>query len=113
MPLLFSYGTLQQEAVQITTFGRRLEGGPDALLGYERSTVIVKDPAFVAESGSAEHAIVIPAAQGDSRVEGMVFEVTNAELAQTDAYEPDGYVRMTARLASGRTAWVYTVVEAT
>ena len=26
MPLLFSYGTLQQDEVQISTFGRRLEG---------------------------------------------------------------------------------------
>ena len=28
MPLLFSYGTLQLEAVQLSTFGRRLEGAP-------------------------------------------------------------------------------------
>ena len=26
MPFLFSYGTLQQEAVQLSTFGRRLDG---------------------------------------------------------------------------------------
>ena len=26
MPLLFSYGTLQQEEVQLATFGRRLDG---------------------------------------------------------------------------------------
>ena len=26
MPLLFSYGTLQQEEVQLSTFGRKLEG---------------------------------------------------------------------------------------
>jgi hypothetical protein len=26
MPLLFSYGTLQQEAVQLSTFGRPLHG---------------------------------------------------------------------------------------
>src|SRR5689334_5312839 len=32
--LLFAYGTLQQEAVQLATFGRRLEGVEDALPGY-------------------------------------------------------------------------------
>lgn len=113
MPLLFSYGTLRHEAVQLANYGRLLEGGADALVGYERSTVIVDDPAFVAQSGSAEHAIVIPAAHPESRVEGMVFEVTDTELAQTDEYEPDGYERTRVVLASGRTAWVYTVVEST
>ena len=34
MPKLFSYGTLQQEDVQLATFGRRLTGVSDALVGY-------------------------------------------------------------------------------
>jgi hypothetical protein len=32
---LFSYGTLQQEGVQLATFGRKLEGRPDQLNGYK------------------------------------------------------------------------------
>ena len=32
MPLLFSYGTLQQAEVQLATFGRLLQGAPDALV---------------------------------------------------------------------------------
>ncbi|MGH9961724.1 MAG: gamma-glutamylcyclotransferase, partial [Pyrinomonadaceae bacterium] len=39
MPLLFSYGTLQQESVQLSTFGRLLQGQGDALLGFEQSLV--------------------------------------------------------------------------
>ena len=39
MPLLFSYGTLQEERVQLSTFGRRLRGETDALPGYEPSLV--------------------------------------------------------------------------
>ncbi len=35
MPLLFSYGTLQQEDVQLSTFGRLLQGQRDELLGFE------------------------------------------------------------------------------
>ena len=31
---LFSYGTLQQDEVQLATFGRLLEGRKDALPGY-------------------------------------------------------------------------------
>jgi hypothetical protein len=33
--LLFSYGTLRQPEVQRTTFGRELEGRPDAIVGFE------------------------------------------------------------------------------
>lgn len=33
--LLFAYGTLQLEAVQMSTFGRRLNGTSDALQGFE------------------------------------------------------------------------------
>jgi hypothetical protein len=32
---LFSYGTLQLEAVQMATFGRQLTGTSDALRGFE------------------------------------------------------------------------------
>lgn len=38
---------------------------------------------------------------------GTVFEVTEAELAAADRYEPAGYKRVSARLASGKQAWVY------
>jgi hypothetical protein len=37
----------------------------------------------------------------------MVFELSDAELASADAYEPAGYTRISATLASGRRAWVY------
>ena len=36
---LFSYGTLQSVAVQLATFGRRLAGKADRLIGY-RVTLI-------------------------------------------------------------------------
>ena len=107
MPLLFSYGTLQDEAVQQSTFGRRLESKPDALLGYEQSMLTVGDPAFVASSGSAEHAVVRTSDDPGARVPGVALEVTDAELEMADAYEPEGYVRVRAALASGREAWVY------
>jgi len=43
----------------------------------------------------------------DRRVKGTVLEVTERELAEADAYEPAGYERIRAPLASGREAWVY------
>lgn len=107
MPLLFSYGTLQQEAVQLSTFGRRLRGEPDELVGFEQSVFRIADPEFVATSGKADHAIVRFTGRPDSRVKGTVLEVTERELAEADAYEPAGYERIRAPLASGREAWVY------
>ena len=107
MPLLFSYGTLQQEAVQVSTFGRLLEGHPDELVGFEQSLFEIEDPEFVAKSGKSHHAIVTFNGRSDSRVSGMVFEVTDAELMRADEYEPAGYKRVSAMLASGKEAWVY------
>jgi len=37
MTLLFSYGTLQEESVQPATFGRRLQGSKDELVGFQLS----------------------------------------------------------------------------
>ena len=107
MPLLFSYGTLRQEAVQRSTFGRLLRGEPDDLVGFEESVLRVGDPEFVAESGKADHAIVRFTGRDESRVRGTAFEVSEAELASADRYEPAGYTRILATLASGRRAWVY------
>jgi hypothetical protein len=107
MPLLFSYGTLQHPSVQMSTFGRHLRGERDELVGFELGVFTVADPAFVATSGKADHAIVRFDGHPDSRVAGTAFEVTEAELMQSDQYEPAGYARTLATLASGRQAWVY------
>jgi hypothetical protein len=110
MPYLFSYGTLREEAVQLTTFGRLLHGQPDELIGFEQSLLRVDDPQFVATSGKADHAVVRFTGRPDSHVSGMVFEVTELELAKADEYEPAGYERVATTLASGTQAWVYTAV---
>jgi len=107
MPLLFSYGTLQQDAVQLSTFGRLLHGQPDQLVGFEQSLLKIEDPEFVATSGKAHHAIVRFNGKTDSRVNGTVFELSEGELASADRYEPAGYKRISTKLASGKQAWVY------
>ncbi len=107
MPLLFSYGTLQQESVQLSTFHRRLAGHPDELIGYEQSLVRIDDEAVVAASGRTHHPIVRHNGRPESRVAGTVFEISDDELAEADRYEVDAYRRVSAQLASGRTAWVY------
>src|SRR5262249_19727750 len=103
----FSYGTLQRQAVQMSTFGRLLQGQADDLIGFELTSFTVQDAAFVAASGKAQHAMVKFNGRPDSQVRGMVFEVTDADLAHADQDEPAGYKRILAPLASGKEAWVY------
>jgi Gamma-glutamyl cyclotransferase, AIG2-like len=107
MPRLFSYGTLQQDDVQLATFGRRLTGVSDALVGYRQSMVAIQDPEVVRTSGKTHHPIVAFTGKREDCAPGVVFEITDAELAQADAYEVAAYVRVKAPLASGLEAWVY------
>ncbi len=108
MALLFSYGTLQEERVQIATYGRRLAGEPDELVGFAPSLVPIDDPVVAARLGKTHHANALFTGNDASRMPGTVFEITDDELAGTDVYEsPFRYKRLLARLASGRQAWVY------
>ena len=99
MPLLFSYGTLQQENVQRSVFARRLDGRRDELPAFEQGVVT---------TGKTQHANVKFNGNEESRVPGTVFEITDAELASADTFETAfSYKRVAAKLASGRQAWVY------
>jgi hypothetical protein len=46
--LVFSYGTLQLESVQLATFGRRLAGTADELPGFAQSMMKIDDLEVVA-----------------------------------------------------------------
>lgn len=108
MPLIFSYGTLQREPVQIETFGRPLAGRRDSLPGFELAKVRIEDARTVARLGMTHFDNA--RYTGDKRhvVAGMVFEITDAELIQADAYEkPARYQRRKVTLSSGSRAWVY------
>ena len=104
---LFSYGTLRQPEVQMGTFGRLLEGRPDALVGYVLAPLAISDSHVVALSGAAVHSIARATGREEDWVEGAVFLLTPQELAAADAYEVDAYARAETVLASGRTAFVY------
>lgn len=109
---LFSYGTLQQPNVQIATFGRLLEGRPDALPGFALAPLPITDPDVIATSGSAVHHIAVPTGNPADQVPGIVFAITPAELEAADGYEVDSYGRIEAGLASGVRAFVYVETEA-
>ena len=105
--LLFSYGTLQLESVQVATFGRRLAGTEDGLPGFEESLVKIEDASVVATSGKTHHPIVRFTGRESEIVYGTAFEVTEQELQKADTYEVSAYKRISVTLLSGVRAWVY------
>lgn len=107
--LLFSYGTLRQPDVQRATFGREIDGRPDAIVGYHLDYVTITDPHVIATSGSDRHPVLVASDRPDSTVDGTVFTITAAELAAADDYEVDDYTRVLVPLRSGRRAWMYTL----
>jgi gamma-glutamylcyclotransferase (GGCT)/AIG2-like uncharacterized protein YtfP len=94
MPLLFSYGTLRDPAVQRANFGRELEGRDDRLPGY---TLRLAEP----------HPTVVETGDEADTVAGVVFEVSDDELVAADGYRVNDYHRRLVSLASGVRAWVY------
>ena len=104
---LFSYGTLQRRDVQLATYGRPLNGSPDALLGYRLEVLPDRDPDAVRISGTKTHMVVRRTGHPADRVPGIVFLLTAEELAATDIYEGSDYGRVELTLESGRQAIVY------
>lgn len=108
---IFSYGTLRDESVQLSVFGRRLKGESDQLTGYRVVEIEIQDPDYVAFTGSTKYGNLHFTKAGTDQVEGIVFELESGDLALSDAYEPAPYHRTLVELASGKQAWVYWVMD--
>ena len=105
--LLFSYGTLQLEPVQLANFGRRLTGTKDALPGFEPALIEISDEATVRLSGKSRHTIARYTGRATDSIAGTAFEVTADELLAADKYEVAEYIRVAVVLESGRRVWAY------
>jgi hypothetical protein len=104
---LFFYGTLRDPVVQVASFGRELGGSTDVLPGFRLDTVEIGDPGVVSTSGLARHPIARATGDPADRIEGTVFEISDAELDAADAYETGDYQRVRVLLGSGTAAWAY------
>ena len=104
---LFSYGTLQLEAVQMATFGRQLTGTSDALQGFKLVSLKIEDPAVIAISGKAYHTMAKFTGRATDVVSGVVFAVTPDEIQNADKYEVAAVKRIAVILESGARAWAY------
>jgi gamma-glutamylcyclotransferase (GGCT)/AIG2-like uncharacterized protein YtfP len=94
---LFTYGTLQQEKIQLSVFSRTLSGFNDSLLGYKLST----------EKVAGAYPVIQSSDKLTDFVNGQVYMCTNAEILEADKYEGPAYKRIKVILNSGKNAWVY------
>ncbi|MEO5535865.1 MAG: gamma-glutamylcyclotransferase family protein [Pseudolysinimonas sp.] len=107
---VFSYGTLRQPHVQRALYGREVPTVDDTLPGYRLDWIVITDPQVIETSGSDRHPILRRGGPTDE-VAGAALELTDAELAATDDYEVDDYVRVAVLLRSGVEAFVYVAME--
>lgn len=105
--LLFSYGTLQLESVQLKNYGRILEGKLEKLFGYKIEKLKISNLSVLEKSKQAYHPIAVKSRNEKDFIEGMLFEITDAELLETDKYEVIQYQRIMETFESGKQAWVY------
>jgi len=95
--VLFSYGSLQQQEVQLSLYKRVLKGNKDQLKGFKLTEELLYD----------QYPIIIETKDNTDLISGFVFEITLEELKFTDDYEGEHYRRIQVKLESGREAWCY------
>jgi gamma-glutamylcyclotransferase (GGCT)/AIG2-like uncharacterized protein YtfP len=93
---LFAYGTLLDENVQKNIIGRLVEGVPDHLSGYRKTSRQFSSGIYpdLIEDISCE-------------VSGRILDLSADDLDQCDKYEGDEYRRVKLKLKSGIEAFVY------
>ncbi|WP_291728643.1 gamma-glutamylcyclotransferase family protein, partial [Bernardetia sp.] len=101
MHYLFSYGTLQKEKVQLSSFGRILEGFEDMIVGYKLEQLEITSEEVLAKSEQKFHPIAIKTSNPNAKIEGMVYEISDEELALADSYEVSDYKRILVHSALG------------
>lgn len=105
--MLFSYGTLKMENVQLKNFGRKLSALPDILRKYELRNCLIQDVNIANISGKNIHPIACFTGNPENSIPGVILNLTNDELQQADKYEVEAYKRVKCTLQSGKEAWVY------
>ena len=102
MEQIFSYGTLRSKEIQMKVLNKILTGTPDQIIGYK-----IKDLQIEEEFGMEDYFVATPSENPSDTIDGIVFNVTNADLAKADLFESNAYKRTLITLKSGITAWIY------
>lgn len=101
MENLFSYGTLQQENIQLESFDRVLDGTLDVLQGYQPEELEITDEFVLETSQKKSHPIIFSSNSLQDEINGTIFKITSSELLHAD------YKRAEVTLKSGIRCWAY------
>ncbi|MFK7748761.1 MAG: gamma-glutamylcyclotransferase family protein [Kordia sp.] len=104
---LFSYGTLQLENVQLASFGRKLIGEKEVLIGFKLKQLQITDEAVLAISEEKFHPIAIQTNNTNDRILGTLYQISQQELEQADRYEVSDYKRIEVTFQSRKKGWIY------
>lgn len=107
MELLFSYGTQQLPKVQLENYGRTLEGTAETVTGYRLAQLQITSASVLAKSQQNVHPIAVKSKNTNNRILGRCYTITAAELAATDRYEVQDYIRVQERTLNGKKVWLY------
>ncbi|TRX36964.1 gamma-glutamylcyclotransferase [Flavobacterium sp. ZT3R18] len=102
MQKLFTYGTLQNNDIQESLFGRILQGTPETLIGYKLNEIQIEE-----EFGLIQYPIITETQQPEDTISGIVYEITTSDLHQADLYEGLHYKRVEVHLQSNEKVWAY------
>lgn len=102
MENLFAYGSLKDKEVQENVFGRVLEGTPDKLIGYTKKVIHIEE-----EFGLTPYPIITETQNPEDSIIGILYQLTEQELQQSDTYEGIHYKRIQVELHSNEIVWVY------
>ena len=96
MEKLFTYGTLQDPLIQMELFGRIIFGTTDKLVDYEKRQVKIENKMYdIAHKKAGE------------KISGIVYELNEKDLKESDEYEGKDYKRIKVQLVTGTMAYVY------
>ena len=95
--MVFVYGTLMDEKIRYEVLGRKINGIPTILDGYDGSqTITIEDEPYLAAEKNIECSI-----------KGQTIELTSNEISKLDDYETGAYKREEEELPDGIKAWIY------
>jgi len=97
----------------MANFGRRLNGKPDVLPGFEAALLEIVDEVTVSLSGKTHHPIAQFTGKATDTISGTVYALTSEELQSADSYEVAPYQRVAVVLQSGTGAWAYVDARST
>ena len=79
--------------------------------GYVVTELQITDQKVIKSSGTNMHPILHFTGSSEDEVSGTALEVSTKELENADKYEVKDYKRVSAKLKSGRTAWIYVAAK--